>query len=206
MRSERSGPALVRLLPQEQVPDAGRVEDAVRALLVALGRDLDDPHLSGTPARVASALLGMLTPEAFDATTFPNEEDGAEHYDGVVVTRNIAFHSLCAHHLLPFVGHAHVGYLPGRSMVGLSKLARVVEHFARDLQVQERLTTQVADWLHDHLDTRGVGVVIESEHLCMSLRGVRARGSVTVTSAMRGRLRTDPALRQEFLAHALPSR
>jgi GTP cyclohydrolase I len=138
----------------------------------------------------------MLTPTAFLPTTFPNDEG----YDELVVARQVPFRSLCEHHLLPFYGCAHVGYLPGASIVGLSKLARVVEHFASGLQVQERLTQQVADWLHGHLGARGVGVVVEAEHLCMSLRGVRARGSRTVTSALRGNLRTDARSRDEFLA------
>jgi GTP cyclohydrolase I len=124
----------------------------------------------------------------------------------LIVVRSIPFHSLCRHHLLPFVGVAHVGYLPGDRILGLSKLARVVELFARDLQVQERLTKQTADWLQDHLDPKGVGVVIEAEHLCMSLRGVQKAGARTVTSALQGVIRDDGRTRQEFLAAAgLPS-
>jgi GTP cyclohydrolase I len=129
-------------------------------------------------------------------TTFPNDEG----YDELVLARSIPVHSVCAHHLLPFVGVAHVGYLPGQRILGLSKLARVVETFARRPQVQERLTQQVADWLQEQLSPRGVGVVIEAEHLCMSLRGIRAAGSVTTTSALKGRVREDPATRAEFLA------
>jgi GTP cyclohydrolase I len=117
-----------------------------------------------------------------------------------VLARDIPVQSLCEHHMLPFQGVAHVGYLPGDRILGLSKLARVVELFARDLQVQERLTKQVADWLQDHLAPKGVGVVIEAEHQCMSLRGVRAAGSTTVTSAVHGTLRDNPASRQEFFA------
>jgi GTP cyclohydrolase IA len=111
---------------------------------------------------------------------------------------DIAFSSLCEHHLLPFVGVAHVAYLPGERIVGLSKLPRVVEHWARRPQVQERLTAEVADWLEDELRPRGVGVVIEATHMCMSLRGVRQPGATTTTSAVRGRLREDPRTRQEF--------
>ncbi|NUS04524.1 MAG: GTP cyclohydrolase I, partial [Nonomuraea sp.] len=129
-------------------------------------------------------------------TTFPNEEG----YDELVLARDIPVQSLCEHHLLPFQGVAHVGYLPGDRILGLSKLARVVELFARDLQVQERLTKQVADWLQQHLAPKGVGVVIEAEHLCMSMRGVRVRGSRTVTSALQGLLREDARSRQEFFA------
>jgi GTP cyclohydrolase I len=117
-----------------------------------------------------------------------------------VVAREIPFHSLCEHHLLPFVGVAHIGYLPGERIIGLSKLARVVDYFARSLQVQERLTTQVADWLERELQPRGVGVVLEAEHLCMSLRGVQKHGATTVTSALHGLVRDDLRTRQEFLA------
>jgi GTP cyclohydrolase I len=138
----------------------------------------------------------MLTPRPFSPTTFPNEEG----YDELVLARDIPFHSLCQHHMLPFKGVAHVGYLPGDRIIGLSKLARVVELFARDLQVQERLTKQVADWLQVQLAPKGVGVVLEAEHLCMSLRGVRAEGSMTVTSALHGLLREDPRSRAEFFA------
>jgi GTP cyclohydrolase I len=138
----------------------------------------------------------MLTPREFELTTFPNDEG----YDELVLAKDIPVQSLCEHHLLPFQGVAHVGYLPGDRILGLSKLARVVELFARDFQVQERLTKQVADWLQDHLDPKGVGVVIEAEHQCMSLRGVRAAGSRTVTSSLHGVLRDNPSSRQEFFA------
>ena len=142
------------------------------------------------------AYAELLTPEPFDATTFPN--DGG--YDELVVARDIPFHSLCEHHLLPFVGVAHVAYLPGERIIGLSKLARVVESFARAMQVQERLTTRVAGWLQRELAPKGVGVVLEAEHLCMSLRGVQKAGARTVTSALHGRLREDQRTRQEFLS------
>jgi GTP cyclohydrolase I len=122
-----------------------------------------------------------------------------ERYDEVVLLRDIEFHSLCEHHLLPFVGTAHVGYIPGDRIVGLSKLARVVDHFARNLQVQERLTTQVADWFESELSPKGVGVVLEAEHTCMSLRGATKPGTRTVTSALHGLVRDDPRTRQEFL-------
>ncbi|WP_086819663.1 GTP cyclohydrolase I FolE [Allokutzneria sp. NRRL B-24872] len=178
--------------------DVEAARRAVTDLLVALGRDPDSEHLADTPRRVAHAYSELLTPREFDLTTFPNEEG----YDELVLARSIPVHSLCEHHLLPFHGVAHVGYLPGERILGLSKLARVVELFARDLQVQERLTKQVADWLRDHLAPKGVGVVIEAEHMCMSMRGVRAAGSRTVTSALQGALREDPRSRQEFFALA----
>ena len=145
---------------------------------------------------MAQAYAELLTPEPFRPTTFPNDEG----YDELVLVGPIPFHSLCAHHLLPFHGVAHVGYLPGERIVGLSKLARVVELFARDLQLQERLTTQIAGWLAEQLQPKGVGVVLEAEHLCMSLRGVQKFGAKTVTSALHGLVRDDPRTRQEFLA------
>ena len=182
----RGGPAI----------DLPRAERAVRDLLVALGQDPTAEHSRGTPRRVAAAYAELLTPRSFSLTTFPNDEG----YDELVLARDIPFHSLCQHHMLPFKGIAHVGYLPGERILGLSKLARVVELFARDLQVQERLTKQVADWLQDQLGPKGVGVVMEAEHLCMSLRGVQVDGSRTVTSALHGLLRTDPRSRAEFFA------
>jgi GTP cyclohydrolase I len=145
---------------------------------------------------VAAAYDEMLTPRPFNPTTFPNDEG----YNELVLARDIPFHSLCQHHLLPFKGVAHVGYLPGSRILGLSKLARAVEHFSRRLQAQERLTQQVADWLQQHVDPKGVGVVLDAEHLCMTLRGVQASGSRTVTSALHGLLRTDPRSRAEFFA------
>jgi len=169
---------------------------AVGDLLRALGSDVGAEGLRETPRRVAEAYAELLTAPAFRATAFPNE-DG---YDGLIVAQAIPFHSLCMHHLLPFRGHAHVGYLPGERIIGLSKLARVVERFARDLQIQERLTVQIADWLQAELRPAGVGVLVEAEHMCMSLRGVQRPGARTVTSALRGAIRDDPETRQEFLA------
>jgi len=176
--------------------DRDATERAAAELLTALGADLQDEQLRDTPRRMAEAYAELLTPEAFHPTTFPNEQG----YDELVLVRSIPFHSLCMHHLLPFHGVAHVGYLPGERIVGLSKLARVVELFARDLQVQERLTTQIAAWLQEQLKPKGVGVVLEAEHLCMSLRGVQKFGAKTVTSALHGLVRDDPRTRQEFLA------
>ena len=178
--------------------DLPAAEDAVRSLLTALGQDPTSEHLRDTPRRVAAAYSELLTPQAFTLTTFPNEEA----YDELVLVRDLPFHSLCEHHLLPFQGVAHVGYLPDSRIVGLSKLARVVDHFARGLQVQERLTKQVADCLHDTLQPKGVAVVVEAEHACLSLRGARAHDSRTVTSSLHGRLRDNPATRQEFFALA----
>ncbi len=176
--------------------DLSRAERAVADLLAALGQDPSSEHLLDTPRRVAASYAELLTPPAFTLTTFPNDEG----YDELVLAKAIPLHSLGQHHLLPFVGVAHVGYLPADRILGLSKLARVVELFARRLQVQERLTTQVADWLQTHLEPKGVGGVVEAEHLCMSIRGVRAAGAHTVTSTLHGLLRDDPRSRQEFLA------
>ena len=176
--------------------DVAAVSSAVEALLRALGQDPTTEALHDTPRRVAASFAEMLTPRPFDATTFANDEQ----YDELVVAKDIPFTSLCEHHLLPFVGRAAVGYFPRDRILGLSKLARVVEMFSRRLQVQERLTKQVAQWLHDELDPHGVGVVLEAEHMCMSVRGVRAPGVSTVTSALLGSLREDARSRHEFLS------
>jgi GTP cyclohydrolase IA len=176
--------------------DRAAVQRAARELLRAVGADVDAAALEETPRRVADAYVELLTPQPFRATTFPND-DG---YDQLIVARAIPFHSLCMHHLLPFHGVAHIAYLPGERIIGLSKLGRVVEFFSRDLQIQERLTTQIADWLERELEPKGVGVVLEAEHLCMSLRGVQKLGAKTVTSALRGLVRDDLRTRQEFLA------
>ncbi|MCZ4492020.1 MAG: folE [Conexibacter sp.] len=184
--------------PGEARPDVARATAAAGELLLALGADLDDESLRETPRRMAAALAELLTPLSFEATTFPN--DGG--YDELVVAQSIPFHSLCEHHVLPFHGVAHIGYLPGARIIGLSKLGRVVDLFARRLQVQERMTVQIADWLADQLAPKGIGVVLEAEHLCMSLRGVSKPGARTVTSALQGLVRDDPRTRQEFLALA----
>ncbi len=173
-------------------------QHAVRDLLLALGFDPSDEGLVETPRRVATALAELVTPLPFKMTTFANTEG----YDELVLAHAIPFHSVCQHHLLPFVGVAHVGYLPADRIVGLSKVARVVDHFARGLQVQERLTTQIADCLNEELKPKGVGVVLEAEHMCMSLRGVQKIGTKTVTSALLGTLRDDARARKEFLSLA----
>jgi GTP cyclohydrolase I len=176
--------------------DLVRAARAVADLLDALGVNRESESLAGTPARVARAYGELLTPVSFEATTFPNDEG----YDELVLARDIPFSSLCEHHLLPFTGVAHVGYLPGKRLLGLSKLARVVTYYSRRLQIQERLTKQVADWLVAELSPKGVGVVLEAEHTCMSMRGVRAAGTRTVTSALAGLVRDDQRTRSEFMA------
>jgi GTP cyclohydrolase I len=176
--------------------DRAAVQRAARDLLRAVGADVEADALKETPRRVADAYAELLTPQPFQATTFPNDDA----YDELIVAQAIPFHSLCMHHLLPFHGVAHIGYLPNERIIGLSKLGRVVEFFSRDLQIQERLTTQIAGWLEGELEPKGVGVVLEAEHLCMSLRGVQKLGAKTVTSALHGAVRDDARTRQEFLA------
>ncbi len=184
-------------MPVEVRPyrDLDAAERAAGDFLKALGLDVDTESLARTPRRMAEAYAELLTARPFTLTTFPNDEG----YDELVVVRSIPIRSVCEHHLLPFIGVAHVGYLPGDRIVGLSKLARVVELFARGPQVQERMTKQIADHLDRHLRPRGVGVVIEAEHLCMTLRGVQATGSRTLTSTLLGLVRTDARTRAEFL-------
>lgn len=186
----------LQVVASEPHRDLAAAERAAVDLLTALGMVLDTDSLRDTPGRMARAYAEMLTPRPFKLTTFPNDEQ----YDELVLARGIPVRSVCEHHMLPFVGIAHVGYLPGERILGLSKLARVVELFARRPQVQERLTKQVADWLATELSPRGVGVVIEAEHLCMTLRGVQADGTTTVTSTLLGLLREDARSRAEFLA------
>jgi GTP cyclohydrolase I len=176
--------------------DAGAAEQAAADLLTALGMDLADEDLTETPRRMAQALIEMTSGADFELTTFPNDEG----YDELVLVRDIPVQSVCEHHMLPFVGIAHIGYLPGDRILGLSKFARMVDLHARRPQTQERLTKRIADHLQEALQPHGVGVVIEAEHTCMSLRGARAAGARTTTSALFGRLRDDPRSRAEFLA------
>jgi GTP cyclohydrolase IA len=177
-------------------PDLQRAAQAARTFLDALGVACDTPGMARSPIRMAEAYAELLTARDFEPTTFPNDEG----YDELVLVKAIPVQSVCEHHLLPFLGVAHVAYLPGDRILGLSKVARVVEMFARRPQVQERLTQQVANWLDENLRPKGVGVVVEAEHTCMTLRGVRAGGSLTRTSALAGVLREDASARAEFFA------
>lgn len=177
--------------------DLARAEQAAADLLVALGQPVEG-DMAQTPRRMAHAYAEMLTPGTFDFTSFAN----IEGYDELVMVHDIPTRSMCEHHMLPFVGVAHIGYLPADRILGLSKFARVVDFFSHRAQTQERLTKQIAEHLQDHLAPRGVGVVIEAEHTCMTLRGVRAVGARTVTSALFGSLRENPASRTEFLSLA----
>ena len=192
----RSGAALRVVHESGPGTDLAAAERAAAQFLAALGVQLDAESLRATPGRMARAYAELFTPRPFNLTTFPNDEG----YDELVLARAIPVRSVCEHHLLPFTGVAHVGYLPDQRILGLSKLARIVEHFACRPQVQERLTKQVADWLYENLRPRAAGVVIEAEHTCMTLRGVQAAGSRTVTSALLGTLRDDARSRQEFFA------
>jgi GTP cyclohydrolase IA len=178
--------------------DLDAAQRAATDFLVALGIEVGREGLQETPARMARAYAELFDARPFRLTTFPNDEG----YDELVLARGIPFRTVCEHHLLPFAGVAHVGYLPGERIVGLSKLARLVEHFAARPQTQERLTKQVADCLADCLRPRGAGVVLEAEHTCMTLRGVRALGATTITSALAGALRADSRSRAEFFASA----
>jgi GTP cyclohydrolase IA len=195
-RVERADYPALRVAPPASRVDLVAAERAAADFLNALGIATDTESVRGTPGRMARAYAELFSTPEFDLTTFPNDEG----YDELVLARSIPLRSVCEHHLLPFVGVAHVGYLPRERILGLSKLARVVGHFAARPQVQERLTKQVAGWLSDNLEPAGVGVVIEAEHTCMTVRGVRASGSTTVTSALLGALRDDPRSRQEFFA------
>jgi GTP cyclohydrolase I len=187
--SARPGPGSVDLVAAEL---------AAAEFLAALGLDFDREGLRETPARMARAYAELFAPRPFQLTTFPNEEG----YDELVLARGIPFRTVCEHHLLPFAGTVHVGYLPGGRILGLSKLARAVEHFAARPQTQERLTRQIADCLDAGLQPRGVGVIMQAEHTCMTLRGVRATGATTLTSTLLGELRTNPRSRAEFFALA----
>ncbi|WP_376746064.1 GTP cyclohydrolase I FolE [Aciditerrimonas ferrireducens] len=180
--------------------DLARVEGLVRELLAALGEDPERDGLQDTPGRVARMYGELLAGLDEDPARHLTVSFAAEH-DEMVMVRDIPFSSLCEHHLVPFVGRAHVAYIPGTDgrITGLSKLARLVEAYSRRLQVQERLTTQIADCLERVLVPRGVLVVVEAEHLCMSIRGVKKPGTLTVTSAVRGLFRSDPRTRAEAL-------
>jgi GTP cyclohydrolase I len=182
--------------------DKARVASAVSELLAAIGEDPTRDGLVGTPARVADMYEELFEGQHDDPGAHLQVTFEAGH-DEMVMVRDIFFASLCEHHLLPFVGHAHVAYLPGETgrITGISKLARLVEGYARRLQVQERMTTQVAETLERELVPRGTIVVVEAEHFCMTMRGVKKPGSTTVTSAVRGLFRTDAAARAEALQY-----
>ena len=188
----------MNLAASRRPADLAAARRAAAEFLTALGIDLDQDGLRETPGRMARAYAELFDPRPVRLTTF----DNPERYDELVIARAIPFRTVCEHHLLPFSGVAHVGYVPAERILGLSKLARVVEYFSARPQTQERLTRQVADCLAERLRPRGAGVVLEAEHSCMTIRGVRATGATTVTSALLGSLRSDERARAEFFAFA----
>lgn len=190
-----------RILPKEERPSQKEAEDAVRTLMKWVGEDIDREGLVDTPRRVAKAYLELFGGYDLDAEevlgrTF--EEVGG--YDDMVIVRDIPFHSHCEHHMVPIIGKAHVAYLPDGCVLGLSKIARTVEIFARRLQTQENMTAQIAHTIDDALQPRGVAVIIEAEHMCMAMRGIRKQGSTTMTSAFTGAFHDTPAEQQNFFA------
>lgn len=176
------------------------IESAIKTLLNNVGEDPQREGLKLTPHRVAQSYAFLTKGYKEDAEAMINNAIYQEKHDEMIVVKDISLYSLCEHHLLPFVGRAHVAYLPDQRIIGLSKIARLVEIFARRLQVQERLTQQIADTLQNNLKPKGTAVLIEAEHMCMQMRGVQKRGSVMVTSAMLGAFRDNMATREEFFS------
>lgn len=195
-------PQIEQKIDESIVVDKPRIERAVREILLAIGDNPDREGLIETPARVARMYEEMFQGLRQDPAKHL-QKFFTEKYDSMVIVRDIEFHSMCEHHLLPFIGKAHIGYIPQGRVVGLSKLARVVDTVARRPQLQERMTETIADLLKNELDALGVGVVIEATHSCMTLRGVKKQGSYCVTSAMKGSFMTSAKTRAEFLKLAL---
>ncbi|MHC4075154.1 MAG: GTP cyclohydrolase I FolE [Planctomycetota bacterium] len=179
--------------------DLARIEKAVKEILLAVGEDTEREGIKNTPGRVAKMYSELLAGMSQDPKMYI-ESVFSEKYDEVVLLRDIPFYSICEHHLMPFIGSAHVAYLPAGKVLGVSKLARIVDCFARRLQVQERLTAQIADFLMESLNPRGVAVVLEASHSCMTIRGIKKPGSMMVTSALRGIFKKDPRSRSEVIS------
>ena len=179
--------------------DIEKIEKAIKDILEAVGENPSREGLKLTPKRVASMYAELLSGDREDPTEYIKSVF-KEKCDEVVLLRDIPFYSMCEHHLMPFIGHAHVAYLPADFVVGVSKLARIVDCFAKRLQVQERLTAQIADFLNEHLRPQGVAVVLEASHSCMTIRGIKKPGSVMVTSALRGIFKKDPRSRAEVMS------
>ena len=179
--------------------DTERIKKAVAEILVAVGEDVKREGIKGTPERVAEMYAELLSGMREDPKQHLSKVF-TEDYDEIVLLRDISFYSICEHHLMPFIGSAHVAYLPAGSVLGVSKLARIVDCFARRLQVQERLTDQIADFIMDGLKPRGVAVVLEASHSCMTIRGIKKPGSVMVTSSLRGIFKRDPKSRSEIMS------
>ena len=175
------------------------METIIRDLLKALGEDPDREGLKRTPKRVKDSFAFLMEGYRQDPRTLIENSVFSDRHEEMVLVKDIPIYSLCEHHLLPFFGHAHVGYLPNEKIVGISKIARMVDLFARRLQVQERMTNQIADTLMEFLKPKGVAVVVEAEHLCMQMRGVQKRGTSVITSAMLGAFRKRPETRAEFM-------
>ena len=178
--------------------DLGRIENAVREILSALGEETDRAGIVDTPRRVARMYSELLSGMRSDPTEHIRVFE--ENYDEIVLLRDIPFYSVCEHHMMPFIGKAHIAYMPDGKVLGISKLARIVDSFARRLQVQERLTGQIADFLMDQLKPKGVAAVIEASHSCTTIRGIKKAGSVMVTSALRGIFKKDSRSRSEVLS------
>lgn len=179
--------------------DIKRIREAVKEILIAVGEDTEREGIRGTPERVASMYIELLAGMREDPKKHL-ERVFTEHYDEIVLLRDIPFYSICEHHLMPFIGSAHIAYLPSGVLLGVSKLARIVDCFARRLQVQERLTNQIADFLMESLKPQGAAVVLEASHSCMTIRGVKKPGSVMVTSALRGLFKKDQRSRNEVMS------
>ncbi|MCX5632774.1 MAG: GTP cyclohydrolase I FolE [Phycisphaerae bacterium] len=179
--------------------DSQRIEKAIKEILEALGEDTNREGIKLTPKRVANMYAELLSGSAEDPAIHVKSLF-REKCDEIVLLRDIPFYSICEHHLLPFIGIANVAYLPGEYVIGVSKLARIVDCFAKRLQVQERLTAQIADFLNEHLKPQGVAIVLEASHSCMTIRGIKKPGSIMVTSALRGIFKKDPRSRAEVLS------
>jgi GTP cyclohydrolase I len=201
IRKERDGAPIAN----GQAVDQGRIERAVREILLAVGEDPEREGLRDTPARVARMYSEMFAGLRTDPRE-PLRKTFSQKYEEMVVVKDIDFQSMCEHHLLPFSGKAHIAYLPNGKIVGLSKLARVVEAVSRRPQVQERMTEELADLIEDELDARGVAVILEASHSCMTIRGVRKSSSICTTSAMRGGFRANPSTRSELMGLVYGSR
>lgn len=203
-RSRRTTPPSANGPATPQV-DLARIQAAVREILLAVGEDPDREGLIDTPARVGRMYAEMFSGLRADPRDLLRKTF-TQKYDEMVVVKDIGFESMCEHHLLPFIGKAHVAYLPNGKIVGLSKLARAVEVLARRPQVQERMAEELADILMEKLDARGVAVILEASHSCMTIRGIRKASSITTTSAMRGTFRTNESTRAELMSHVYGSR
>lgn len=179
--------------------DKGTIERAIREILIAIGEDPERDGLRGTPSRIADMYEELFSGLSQDPVEILREAEFTTPHQEMVIVRDIPFYSMCEHHLLPFYGKVHIGYIPSRKVAGLSKFARAVEALSRRPQIQERLTTQIADAIMEALEPQGVGVIVEAEHLCMIMRGVEKPGSFITTSAMRGLFRRSPLTRSEFL-------